>query len=156
MEKSTNKNNMLTGYLLLFIALQGVNLAIAGFGLIRNARGYYLIMMTGGWANVYSFILGTSLLNIVLITMVIIFFLKRNQAFIKIYIASVVCNVLSSILGMTIQSMLGIVINIVMLFFWLNYFKNSTETKVYLKSRPVHKRKTGKMLKTKHKLRVVK
>lgn len=168
MDKRINKNDALKGYLLLFVALQWIDLAVISFNFLRNIRGYYLMILTGGSPGVYSFaIIGLSLLNIILPALIIFYFLKRNRTFIKIYVVSSICSIIYMLLLIIYMlyfivvappypyegiygffditnSVLGIIYNIVMLYFWLNYFKNAAEARVYLKSKPGNFKKKAK------------
>ena len=152
--KDSKNNTGLTGYLMLFLVFSVISLVFACFDIITN-RNFYLLMIsvtdTAVRISTGAYV-GLTVLYIILVSAVIFCFLKRNHVFLKIYVASVVFGVTASVIrlaffpaaagvwGATV-SVLGIAFNIILLVFWLRYFKTAFEAKVYLKTAAARKDK---------------
>ena len=145
--KSSKNNTVLTGYLMLFLAFSFISLVFACFDIVTN-RNFYLMMISavGATARISTIVyVGLTVLYIILVSAVIFCFVKRNQIFLKIYVVSVVFGVTSSVIRLVFfpatvglfnatVSVLGIVLSIALLVFWLRYFKTDIEAKIYLKT----------------------
>ena len=145
----------LTGYLLLFLVFNAVSLIFASFDIITN-RSFYLLMISVSEdaviRNAAIAYVGFTVIYIILVSAAIFYFLSKSYAFLKAYVISVVFGVSASVIRLaffpaiggifnSMLSLLGIIFSIVMLFFWVRYFKTAVEAKVYLKTQGTKKDK---------------
>ena len=163
-----SKNNAgPTGYLLLFVVFNAISLVFACFELITNRNFYLLMISVSEDAVIRSAVIAYSVLTVVyiiLISAAIFCFLKRRYTFLKTYVISVVFGVSASVIRLAFfpvsngvfnstTSLLGIIFSVVMLFFWLRYFKTAVEAKVYLNTQGTKK---DKYERRREKFRVIK